>query len=58
MPDQLKIGIIGLGIMGKQYARVYAEHPLTRVVAVCARRPEQAAEFGTKYSAEAYSDHR
>ena len=43
MPDQIKIGIVGLGIMGKQYARVYSEHALTRVVAVCARRSEQAA---------------
>jgi len=58
VPDQIKIGIVGLGIMGKQYARVYSEHALTRVVAVCARRSEQAAELAAKYSAEAYTDHR
>jgi predicted dehydrogenase len=44
--------------MGKQYARVYSEHALTSVVAVCARRPEQAAEFAAKYKAAGYSDHR
>jgi predicted dehydrogenase len=58
VPDQIRIGIIGLGIMGKQYARVYSEHPLTRVVAVCARRAEQAAEFSARYQADGYSDHR
>lgn len=58
MPDQIRIGIIGLGIMGKQYARVYAEHALTRVVAVCARRQEQTDEFAAKYHAQAYTDHR
>src|SRR5258708_2652590 len=58
MADQIRIGIIGLGIMGKQYARVYSEHALTRVVAVCARRQEQADEFAAKYKAKSYTDHR
>ena len=56
--EPIRVGIIGLGIMGKQYARVYAEHPLSKVAAVCARRPEQVEEFAQRYSAPGYTDHR
>ncbi len=56
--DTIRIGIIGLGIMGKQYARVFAEHPLSTLVAVCARRPEQVEEFRKTYNAAGYIDHR
>src|SRR6266568_398374 len=56
--EPIRMGIIGLGIMGKQYARVYSEHPLSELVAVCARRPEQAGEFAQRYNAAGYTDHR
>src|SRR5579872_942544 len=56
--DNIRIGIIGLGIMGKQYARVFSEHPLSTLVAVCARRPEQVEELRHTYNAAGYTDHR
>jgi len=55
--ESIRIGIIGLGIMGKQYARVFSEHPLSTLVAVCARRAEQVEEF-KHYGAAGYTDHR
>src|SRR5580704_13927900 len=56
--DSIRIGVIGLGIMGKQYARVFSEHPLSKLVAVCARRSEQVEEFVQRYGAAGYTDHR
>lgn len=56
--DTIRIGVIGLGIMGKQYARVFSEHALSSLVAVCARRREQVDEFVQRYGAAGYTDHR
>jgi predicted dehydrogenase len=33
----LRIGVIGPGIMGEQYVRIYAAHPRATVVALCGR---------------------
>ncbi len=56
--EPTRIGIIGLGIMGKQYARVFSEHPLSKVVAVCAKVPEQVEEARQRYGAAGYLEHR
>jgi predicted dehydrogenase len=36
---RLRIGVIGPGIMGEQYVRIYAAHPRATVVALCGRTP-------------------
>lgn len=56
--ETIRVGVIGLGIMGKQYARVYSEHPLSTLAAVCARRPEQVEEFRQRYQVPGFTDHR
>ena len=59
MTDRLRIGVIGLGIMGEQYVRIYQAHPSTRVTAMCTRRPERLAEVGTRHEVEGrYTDFR
>ncbi len=50
MTEKVRIGVIGLGIMGEQYVRIYQAHPLAEVVAVCTRSPERLDEIGNKYS--------
>jgi predicted dehydrogenase len=58
MTDTLRIGVIGLGIMGEQYVRIYNAHPLTTVTAICTRRRERLDEIGAKYCIEAcYTDY-
>ncbi|MGH9708402.1 MAG: hypothetical protein ACRD5R_16750 [Candidatus Acidiferrales bacterium] len=32
--DRVQIGVIGLGIMGDLYVKIYSQHPLAEVVAV------------------------
>lgn len=49
MTDRVRIGVIGLGIMGEQYVRIYNAHPLATVTAICTRRPERLNEIGDKY---------
>src|SRR5688572_8850241 len=56
--ERVRIGVIGLGVMGKHYVRIYSEHPLAEVLAVCARRAEQVEEFSRRYQVQGYLDHR
>jgi len=49
MADKVRIGVIGLGIMGEQYVRIYNAHPLATVTAVCTRRQERLDEVGEKH---------
>ncbi len=49
MEKKLRIGVIGLGIMGEQYVRIYQRYPLSEVVAVASRTPEKAAAIAEKY---------
>lgn len=59
MADKVRIGVIGLGIMGEQYVRIYQAHPLAAVTAVCTRSKERLDEVGQKYGiASRHSDYR
>ncbi len=56
--EQVRIGVIGLGKMGRMAVRAFNENPLAKVVAVCARRQEQVDEVAGQWSAAGYTDHR
>ncbi len=57
--DQIRIGIIGIGIMGDLYAKIYSAHPLSRVVAACARNQEKVDDFLRRHQiANGYTDYR
>ena len=59
MTDKVKIGVIGLGIMGEMYTRIYSAHPLAEVTAICNRGKHRLDEIGDKYSvANRYSDYQ
>jgi predicted dehydrogenase len=47
---KLRIGVVGLGIMGDQYTRIYQRYPLTDVVAVASRTPAKTSEFAAKHN--------
>jgi predicted dehydrogenase len=58
MTNKIRIGVIGLGIMGEQYARIYSAHPLAEVVAVCNRGQGRLDEIGDKYGVKKrYTDY-
>jgi len=49
MNGKIRIGVIGAGIMGQQYIRIYSDHPYARVVAVAASRLERAQAAAARY---------
>ncbi len=49
MTEKVRIGVIGLGIMGEQYVRIYNAHPLATVTAICTRGQKRLEEIGDKY---------
>ncbi|MBB5057918.1 putative dehydrogenase [Granulicella aggregans] len=49
MSDKIRMGVIGAGIMGQQYVRIYQDHPYARVTAVAASRIESAEKVALQY---------
>lgn len=57
--DRLKIGVIGTGIMGEMYIRVYQEDPRTEVRAISNRGEDKLQAVGEKYGITGrYTDYR
>ncbi len=57
--ERTRIGIIGLGIMGNSYAKIYAAHPLAQVAAVCSLRQDQIDKVRSLYGIQdGYTDYR
>jgi predicted dehydrogenase len=58
MDKKIRVGVIGLGIMGEQYTRIYRSHPLAEVTAIATRNPERLRHVGDKYEIGArYTDY-
>jgi predicted dehydrogenase len=55
--QQLGVGIVGAGIMGRAHAAVLADHPATRVVAVSSRTRESADKLAGEYGATVHAEH-
>jgi len=49
MSGKVRIGVVGLGIMGEQYTRIYQSHPLAEVTAIATRNPERLEKIGNQY---------
>lgn len=54
----LRVAVIGVGSMGKNHARVYADLSDVELVAVSDISPELAQSIGEKYSVPGYADYR
>jgi predicted dehydrogenase len=50
----LGVGVIGLGFFGSRHARVFAEHPAARLVAVCDSDQGRAVDVGGRLGADAH----
>lgn len=49
MAAKVRIGVIGLGIMGEQYVRVYQAHPQAEVAAICSLDRKRLEALGEKF---------
>ncbi len=56
MPEKLRVGVIGLGLIGSLHARILAEAPHAQLVAVTDISSKTAKEFGDRYSCNYYTD--
>ncbi len=54
--SRLKVGVIGLGNMGRHHVRIYSELPSVELVAVCDPIARQAQQFASRYGCQAYTD--
>lgn len=55
--SRVRVGVVGLGIMGQQYVRIYQAHPLAEVTAICNRTRERLDDVGERFGvAERYTD--
>jgi predicted dehydrogenase len=53
----VRIGLIGLGIMGELYAKIYSACPFAELVAVSSRRAEKVAEYEQRFNVKGYTDY-
>tara|TARA_Y100000310_G_C20557110_1_gene751119 strand:- start:204 stop:1190 length:987 start_codon:yes stop_codon:yes gene_type:complete len=56
--EKLNIGVIGLGVMGTNHARVYSELENVNLVAICDSNIETLDLLSTKYNTNKYSNHK
>lgn len=57
MANQLKAGVVGLGILGRQHADFLHAHPMVTLAAVCDLRKPVAEDAGQALGAQAYTDY-
>jgi predicted dehydrogenase len=57
-PNSLRVGVIGLGGMGKRWAQVADEHPASTLVAVCNPNAEKTDAFATQFACDGLTDWR
>src|SRR5438093_2757439 len=57
MSSELRVGIVGCGILGTNHAQFFARHKRTTVVAVADRLAERAAKVAEEVGARAYEGH-
>jgi len=54
----MRAGVIGVGSMGKNHARVYANMPGVKLVAVADRDPERVDRVASTYGVQQYTDYK
>lgn len=52
----VRIGIIGMGIMGRMYARLINENPESELIALCEIDPERKSDLMKNYQVPVYED--
>lgn len=57
MKNELKFGLIGAGFIGSLHARIIAENPCAKLVAVADVSKQTAEEIANKYGCEYYADY-
>jgi len=56
--NKLRVGVIGVGSLGSQHARIYANMTGVDLVGVCDTKETKAARVGRKLKVRPYFNHR
>ncbi|NPV06509.1 MAG: Gfo/Idh/MocA family oxidoreductase [Anaerolineae bacterium] len=54
--DEVRVGVVGAGIMGRLHSRIVSEHPRARMVGVCDTNRIRADELAAQHSVPACTD--
>ena len=57
-PSPLRVGVVGVGYLGKFHAQKYQNVPDVTLVGVVDKNPDQAAEVAASVGTQAFSDYR
>ena len=55
---KLKVGVLGVGALGRHHARLYAQSPNAEMVGIFDVQPETAAKVGAEFNLPVFSDWR
>ncbi|MGC8596226.1 MAG: Gfo/Idh/MocA family protein [Candidatus Kryptoniota bacterium] len=58
MKDQIGVGVIGVGILGRRHTRVYAEQPNAKLVALADHNPAKVEDLAKQHGVRLFSDYR
>ena len=53
----MKVGVVGVGVMGANHARVYSELPNCELVGIADTNKQLADSIAQKYRTKAYNDY-
>lgn len=56
--DKVRVGVVGVGHLGQHHARIYAQHPGVKLVAVSDVDKDQAQKIAKAHGTSAVFDHR
>lgn len=56
--NKLRTAVIGVGVMGKNHARIYAEHPDSELIAVSDIDEERGRKVSNSFNVNFYKDYR
>lgn len=56
--SRLKVAVVGVGHLGKEHARVYAELPGVELIGVVDIQRKQAEKIAQQYNTQCFTNHR
>ena len=56
--NPVRIGVVGVGHLGKHHVRLLSDHPDAQLVGVADKNVESLEETATKYSVQGFVDYR
>ena len=56
--DRIRVGVVGVGVLGSHHTRIYRSLPQVELVGVADPIPERRRELASRYDCRAWPDHR